>query len=64
MPLGPEPSLASSRTPREEEPAPCARDIIPLMLSITMEALLPRGRIRSSIQAVTPKGKTKRESPP
>jgi len=63
MPLGPEPSLAPSRKPREEEPAPCARDNIPLMLSITMEALLPRGRIQSKSQPVTPKDKTKRASP-
>jgi len=46
MPPGPEPSLAPSQMPREEEPAPCARDIIPFMLSIKMESLLPRGRIQ------------------
>jgi len=63
-PPGPEPSLAPSWTPREEESAPSARDNIPLMLSITMEALLPRERIQSTRQPVTPKGKTKRASPP
>jgi len=64
MPPGPEHSLAPSRTPREEEPAPSARDNIPLMLSITMEALLPRGRIQSNSQPVTPNCETKRASPP
>ena len=64
MPPGPEPSLAPSRTPREEEPAPSARDNIPLMLFITMEALLPRGRIQTNKQPVTPKGKTRRVRPP
>ena len=64
MPPGPEPSLAPSRTPRKEEPAPSAQDNIPLMLSITVKALLPRGRIQSNSQPVTPKGMTKRASPP